>query len=172
MIIFINGPFGVGKTETARLLNKTLDNSLIFDPEDAGQLLKNVLNDVDPKNDFQEYDLWPTLTIDVAKRLKEKYQRALIIPMTVYNNERFQALTDGLKNFDADFHHFCLLCNEKLLKERLLGRGEKPESWGFQHIHNSLKAYESSEFEQKIITDNKDVGQAVEHIIKSLGRQF
>lgn len=39
MIIWINGSFGVGKTSTAELLKKELDNSIMYDPEEIGGLL-------------------------------------------------------------------------------------------------------------------------------------
>jgi deoxyadenosine/deoxycytidine kinase len=40
MIIMINGPFGAGKTTTAQLLQAHIPNSMIFDPEEIGYMLK------------------------------------------------------------------------------------------------------------------------------------
>ncbi|MBQ7827680.1 MAG: AAA family ATPase, partial [Clostridia bacterium] len=45
MIIMINGPFGVGKTTVASLLNERLDNSMIYDPEEVGFMLRSIISD-------------------------------------------------------------------------------------------------------------------------------
>lgn len=33
MIIWLNGPFGVGKTTLANILHKRIENSYLYDPE-------------------------------------------------------------------------------------------------------------------------------------------
>ena len=43
MIIMLNGAFGVGKTSTALLLKSKLPNSMIYDPEMVGYLLRHIL---------------------------------------------------------------------------------------------------------------------------------
>jgi hypothetical protein len=42
MIVMINEPFGVGKTETANALNKRIPNSVVFDAEEVGLMLRNI----------------------------------------------------------------------------------------------------------------------------------
>jgi hypothetical protein len=41
MIIWINGPFGVGKSQTAYELNYRIPNSIVVDPEEVGFSCKN-----------------------------------------------------------------------------------------------------------------------------------
>ena len=36
MIILINGPFGIGKTTTARLLVRRLPGAVVYNPEHTG----------------------------------------------------------------------------------------------------------------------------------------
>ncbi|GLI84134.1 hypothetical protein ANABIO32_18340 [Rossellomorea marisflavi] len=43
MIIMINGAFGAGKTTLANALCKELPGSMIFDPEEVGYMLRNVI---------------------------------------------------------------------------------------------------------------------------------
>lgn len=43
MIIMINGAFGVGKTTISNELVKVLENSMFYDPEEAGYMLRNML---------------------------------------------------------------------------------------------------------------------------------
>jgi 2-phosphoglycerate kinase len=54
MIIFINGAFGVGKTSVATELSSLIPDSLMFDPEEIGFMLRNILGSIDKKDDFQE----------------------------------------------------------------------------------------------------------------------
>lgn len=68
MIIMINGAFGVGKTSVANELVKQMDNSMIFDPEEVGFMLRNIIpNEIKQKEantgDFQDLQLWKELTV-------------------------------------------------------------------------------------------------------------
>lgn len=43
MIIMINGAFGVGKTTISTELVKVVENSMLYHPEEAGYMLRNML---------------------------------------------------------------------------------------------------------------------------------
>jgi deoxyadenosine/deoxycytidine kinase len=43
MIIMLNGAFGIGKTSVANCLVKNIKNSMIYDPEEVGLLLRNII---------------------------------------------------------------------------------------------------------------------------------
>ncbi len=43
MIIWINGAFGSGKTQTAYELHRRLDGSYVYDPENAGYFIRKNL---------------------------------------------------------------------------------------------------------------------------------
>lgn len=43
MIIWINGAFGSGKTQTAYELHRRLDGSYVYDPENAGYFIRENL---------------------------------------------------------------------------------------------------------------------------------
>ncbi len=45
MIIWINGPFGAGKTTLAERLRDRRPKSLIFDPEEIGFVVKGVVSE-------------------------------------------------------------------------------------------------------------------------------
>lgn len=62
MIIMINGAFGAGKTTTANRLLPHVTNSIIFDPEEIGYMLRKLVADEDRlaherTDDFQDMDL-------------------------------------------------------------------------------------------------------------------
>jgi hypothetical protein len=54
VIGFINSAFSVGKTAVATLLAKRSANSLLYDPEEVGFLVRNVLRPIE-LNDCQVY---------------------------------------------------------------------------------------------------------------------
>lgn len=166
MIIMINGAFGVGKTSVAEALNRVLDNSMLYDPEEVGYMLRNILTtetmeSAENTGDFQDLDLWKTLTIEVAKQLILKYKRHLIIPMTIHDKERFQYIYDGFKNLDQQTYHFCLLAKEETIHKRLIERGEEEGNWCFQQTKKCMEAYKGKVFKTYIVTDDVDVLEIV-----------
>ena len=61
MIIWINGSYGSGKTQTAYELQRRLDNSYVYDPENIGYFLdKNLPTEFSKikQGNFQNYELW------------------------------------------------------------------------------------------------------------------
>ena len=66
MIIMINGSFGVGKTTVANKLIESLDNFMLFDPEEIGFMLRHVIADEIKKDgertdNFQDFEMWRRL---------------------------------------------------------------------------------------------------------------
>ena len=55
MIIWINGAFGAGKTQTAYELHRRLPGSWVYDPEETGFLLRKTLPSALRLDDFQDY---------------------------------------------------------------------------------------------------------------------
>ena len=45
VIIMINGTFGSGKTSAANILQSLISNSMIYDPEEIGYMLRNIINE-------------------------------------------------------------------------------------------------------------------------------
>ena len=100
MIIMINGAFGVGKTTTAEALHAKIPNSMIFDPEIIGGMLRYVIphqiQQVEATTgDFQDFVLWKELTVETAKRLTRHYNMHLIVPMTIRELPYFEYITTG-----------------------------------------------------------------------------
>lgn len=165
MIIFINGSFGVGKTSVAKQLVDVLPNALIYDPEEVGLMLRNILKPVDWSGDFQDYPLWRTLLIDVAKLLKDQYKRTLIMPMTIWRSDYFKEVMSGLTDVDADIHHFCLTASTDIIRLRLIERGEqKPGDWVFDQISDCVTSFQLPLFEKRIDTSNRSPEWVVQHI--------
>jgi hypothetical protein len=83
VIIFLNGPFGVGKTTTAHLLGERIPHAMVYDPEVIGSCVRYLVRAVEQADDYQDHVLWRILTVEIARLLRETYGRALVVPMTV-----------------------------------------------------------------------------------------
>lgn len=171
MIIMINGAFGVGKTTVATLLNEQLPNSMLYDPEEVGFLLRNVTQGIltpsEKTDDFQDIALWPELVVEVGKRLFAKYGRSLITPMTITNPTYFTTIRDGLAAV-APLHHFCLVANEATLRQRLLKRENIEGTWCFQQISRCITAFQSDLFAQHIDTNRVNAQTIVTQILTKI----
>ena len=174
MIIMINGPFGAGKTTVATMLESKVENSMIYDPEEVGFMLRNIItNDIklpeENTEDFQDLLLWKELTVTVAEKLINTYHKNLIVPMTICNREYFSYIKSGFESIDETFH-FCLLASEKTVHERLSKRGDEVGSWAFLQTERCLKSYNEdlNKFEKIIHTDELSEDKVCEVILSTL----
>ncbi|MGE5704347.1 MAG: AAA family ATPase [Clostridia bacterium] len=175
MILMINGAFGVGKTTVATKLLELLPNSMLYDPEEIGYMLRNIIPDVvktaDERTDnFQDLALWKILVVQVAQLLHQQYGKNLVVPMTIINPTYFHYIYSGFQAIDPETHHFCLVAREETIYNRLKQRGETEGNWCFQQTRACLKAYQEQCFGPFIMTDDVSVDQVAERIIAMLVR--
>lgn len=169
MIIMINGAFGVGKTSVAGALLNTIENSMLYDPEEVGFMLRNIvtneiMKEAEKTGDFQDLELWKVLTVKVAESLKTTYNKTLIVPMTIYKKENFEYILNGFKQMDIDTYHFCLLGQEETIYERLRKRGEEEGNWCFQQTQKCIVAFKNKCFADYIHTDDMTIADIVRMI--------
>ncbi|WP_226002722.1 AAA family ATPase [Paenibacillus sp. BJ-4] len=174
MIIMINGAFGSGKTATARNLQKVVPDSMLCDPEEIGYMLRELIpeemrDDYERTNDFQDIDMWRILTVSIAKELKQKYNKHLIVPMTIYKPINYDYIYHGFKDIDEELYHFCLIASEETLRKRLTMRGDIIGGWQFQQIDKCVNAFRSNKFEEHIVTDKLNTDEIIDVILKRIG---
>jgi deoxyadenosine/deoxycytidine kinase len=168
MIVFINGAFGAGKTTTAALLVSQIPHSLLFDAEEVGYFLRNVVGPIETFNDFQDLPLWRTLTVATTKMFRDTYNRTLIMPMTIWYEPYFDEIMSGLREFEPELFHFCLTARKDTLLERLQNRPHSPEAfaWSCERIDRCVAAFQSPKFAMQIETDEKTPEELVEVILQ------
>lgn len=165
MIIWINGSFGVGKTSTAELLKKELDNSIMYDPEEIGGFLSNMFEH--EKDDFQDYELWRTLNSDILKYMCSIYE-IVIVPMTITNKQYYDEIVNKLEVSGIKLNHFILCASKENIINRLDSRGNSTE-WAYNQVDKCINAFESNKFKcKKINTDNMTVSDVVKTIVDSI----
>jgi hypothetical protein len=142
MLLWINGPFGGGKTQTAYELHRRLPSSVVCDPEHIGFGLHRML----PPNlreDFQDLTTWRHGVHEVLDLVLRRHDGPVIAPMTLVDPRYFTEIIGRLRDDGHDVHHFALLAERstvlRRLTERGLGRGLKRESFAVARLDDCLK---------------------------------
>lgn len=168
MIIWLNGAFGAGKTQTAYELHRRLPNSYVYDPENAGFFLRDNLPPGLAPADFQDHPLWRSFNLEMLDDIATRFDGHVIVPMTLTSRAYYDELVGALAE-KHPLRHYILWASRKTLLKRLAYRFERRSSWGAQQIRRCLDAFEHEITEQKILTDDLSIDEVVEKIAELSG---
>lgn len=171
MIIWINGAFGSGKTQTAYELRRRLDGLYVYDPENVGYFIRKNLPSALGNDDFQDYPMWRLFNFKMLDYIAENFDGDIIVPMTVTNRDYYDEIIGGL-GLKYDVKHVILCASRETLLRRLRSRFEGKRSWAARQIDRCVSAFESEIPGEKIITDKLSVKQTVEVIGKLIGKEL
>jgi len=171
VIIFLNGPFSVGKTTVADILVERIPGALLYDPELVGSLLQHhILKGIEPPKDFQDIPFWPALTLELTRLLIETYRRPLVIPMSIWKRQRAEEIRQGLAEIDPDLTWIQLTASRATLLQRIHARTDvfnDDRSWWLDHLESGLAMAEDPTFGFPVSTDGRDpetvVGAILDH---------
>ena len=172
MIIWLNGAFGAGKTQTAYELKRRIPNSMIYDPEQIGFLINRSFPKEIKKGDFQDYELWRKFNYETLKHIHSEYSGTIIIPMTIVNPQYYQEIIGRLKDEGVDVQHVVLSASKETLQNRLKSRFEKKNSWPEQQIDRCLAGLAHPVFEGQLNTNDLTTEQVAETIASKLHIQL
>ena len=108
MLLWINGPFGGGKSETARELRSRLPGSVICDPEELGFGLQRMLP-AGLRRDFQDFPAWRQGVYEALDLVLGSVDGPVIAPMTLIEPGYFAEIIGRLTDSGHDVRHFALL---------------------------------------------------------------
>ncbi|MFS8101680.1 AAA family ATPase [Lentzea alba] len=174
MLIWINGPFGGGKTATAFELHRRLPGSVMSDPEHVGFGLHRMLPPA-PRGDFQELPAWRWRSevhsmLDLALR---RHDGPVIVPMTLVDPGYFAEIVGPLRSDGHRVCHFALLAEPITVLRRLHNRGFWPglkrERWAVERLDGCLTRLGAAEFAEHVATDHLTVAQVAETVARSAG---
>lgn len=126
MIIWINGPFGAGKTTLAEKLREQRPQALIFDPEEIGFLVRATVP-APQSRDYQDLPVWRGLTIAALREIRKHYRQDILVPMTLVDPEHLDEILDGLRRVDDHLVHIFLTLDEDLLRQRIANQIMHPD---------------------------------------------
>ncbi|WP_409341555.1 AAA family ATPase [Paenibacillus sp. MBLB4367] len=165
MIIWINGAFGSGKTQTAFELSRRIPHSFVFDPENAGYYIrKNIPKEVRAADDFQDYPLWRETNYAMLTHIANEYDGIVLVPMTVVNPQYFDEIVGRLRRDGRTVNHFALCASKHILLKRLRSRGEGSGSWAARQIDRCVDGLSGDIFQRHLDTENMTVTEAAETI--------
>jgi hypothetical protein len=168
VIVFINGPFGVGKTSVAKLLVQKIPDAMLYDPEVIGSILQRVLDPLKKIDDFQDYALWRRLVVGGAHLLRKASARTLVIPMTVWRHDYFDPIIAGLRRVDPDLSCFRLTASRDVLMDRISSDAEDREAYGWRtsHVEVCMNASRDPAFGTEIRTDDRTIVEVADRILE------
>ncbi|MET8858986.1 AAA family ATPase [Streptomyces sp. NPDC004579] len=177
MLLWINGPFGGGKTQTAHEIRRRLPGSVICDPEHAGFGLRRMLPP-ELRGDFQDLASWRQGVVEVLDLALTERDGVVVAPMTVTNPAYFAETVGRLRERGHDVRHFTLLAERETVLRRLRERGfghfvghvagkDTPlrrESWAVGQLDHCLERLREPEFAEHLWTDGTTVARTADRI--------
>lgn len=169
MIVWINGPFGVGKSTTSALLAAAWPQAIEFDPEILGYVLRRWQPDGLQIDDFQDLSVWRCLVRETAAGLIRDFSRPLIVAMTLLNAEYFDEIIGGLRRDGVDVRSFCLVASKELVLRRVSERGDVT-SWIPDKYDEYAAALSDPRFGVSIDTTERSPEAVLDAILQALPR--
>lgn len=167
MLVWINGPFGGGKTATAFELQRRLPGSVVCDPEHLGFGLRRMLPPA-LRTNFQDLRAWRSGVHEVLDLTARNCEGPVIVPMTLIDSRYFAQIVGRLRDDGHDVRHFALLAERATVLRRLnrrgFGYGLRRERWAVDRLDQCLARLQEPEFAYQIHTDQQTVPQVADTI--------
>lgn len=172
MLVWINGPFGGGKTAAAFELRRRVDRAIVCDPERLGYGLHRMLPPA-LRTDFQDFAAWRHGVHEVLDLAAREWDGPVIVPMTLIDPGYFEEVVGRLRADGHDVRHFSLLADRATVLRRLRGRGFvlglRHEQWAVGRLDECLGQLKEPLFAEHVQTDGLSVPQVAEVIARSAG---
>ena len=172
MLLWINGPFGGGKTATAFELSRRLPGGVVCDPELVGigmhRMLPRAL-----RTDYQDLAPWRESVRYLLAHTLRSHAGPVIVPMTIINAKYFDEIIGGLRADGVDVRHFSLLAERATILRRIRERawlfGLRHDRWAVDHLDLCLDRLRQPEFAEHVPTDDRSVARVADAIAASAG---
>jgi hypothetical protein len=172
VLLWINGPFGGGKTQTAYELHRRLPGSVVCDPEEVGFGLHRMTPRA-LRSDFQDLAAWRAGVREVLDLVLRRHDGPVIAPMTLVHPGYFAEVLGRLRADGHEVRHFALLAQRETvlrrLRERGWGFGLKWESFAVAKLDECLERLQGPEFAEHIRTDDLPVRDVAARIADAAG---
>jgi hypothetical protein len=172
MLLWINGPFGGGKTQTAHELSRRVSGSVVCDPEHVGFGLHRTLPPA-LRGDFQDIGAWRLGVREVLAMALRGHDGPVIAPMTLVEPDYFAEIVGTLRDEGHDVRHFTLLAERdtvlRRLRERGPRRGLRHEDFAVRRLDDCLDRLADPRFAEHIRTDRMTIPQVADHVARSAG---
>ena len=170
MLLWINGPFGGGKTHAADAILRRLPGSVICDPEHLGYGLHR-MTPPHLRGNFQDMSAWRQGTLEVLNHLLGNHEGDVIVPMTIIDSARLAEILGPLRANGHRVRHYTLLAERAIILRRLRGRSLPwhPDTFAKSNLDACLDRLRHDDFAEHVRTDQLTIAQTAEAIAASAG---
>lgn len=133
MIMWISGPYGVGKSTLAEAMAAKMKNAMIFDAEEVGNAVRENYPDCPYGYIFEDYPLWGVFCYLLLKDIHQKFNKDILVPMTLVRKESYQII-EKLNRDGIDIKLVVLEASWQTIHDRILARGEDEGCWCMENI--------------------------------------
>ena len=134
MIIWISGPYGVGKSTLAEVLFEKMENALIFDAELVGDAVRSNYPDDPYGYIYEDYPLWGEFCCKLLSDVQETFHKNILVPMTLLRSASYESIIRKLRDSGIETHLVVLEASYDTVHDRILARGEEEGCWCMKHI--------------------------------------
>lgn len=167
MLIFLSGPYGVGKSAAAQTLAKER-NALIFDAEAVGNAVRDNYPDMPYGPVFEDYPLWTEFCCSLLRELHGAYRRDIVIPMTLMRESSGRNLVERLAGEEIETRLIVLTASRQTIHDRILARGEEEGCWCMQQIDLARAATATLKGAQCVDTEGRSIAEVVSDVQRCL----
>ena len=167
MIIWISGPYGVGKSTLAEALVEKIETALIFDAELVGDAVRSNYPDIPYGYIYEDYPLWGEFCCKLLTDVHNTFNKDILVPMTLLRNTSYESIIQKLRENGVETHLVVLEASYDSVHDRILARGEEEGCWCMENIalaregSNALPGLH-------INTDGVTVDELVEIVLKEI----
>lgn len=169
MLIWINGAFGAGKTQTAHELCRRTSGTRVSDPEVLGFALGKMLPP-GTYDDFQDIPQWRSGIVDTLQQAEEAADGPVIVPMTIIRDDYFDEIVGGLRGRGVEVRHYTLSTTPETLRKRLRSRLSTlrgfEDTWALSSIDRCVTALSRERYGTHVPTDDLSIDEVVEWIAR------
>lgn len=169
MIVWLNGCYGVGKSQVASILRSRMAHAHVYDPEQVGYFLWDQFPEgMRRTSDFQDMDIWRSINFDILRHLARHFEGDVIVPMTLVHPGYFAEIVGRLRACGVEVRHFILLASKDVILQRLSRRGEKRGCWAERQIDRCLAAFEAGLEGVRIDTSQRSADQVAQQVLRHM----
>ena len=168
MIIWISGPYGVGKSTLAEGLVDKIENSMIFDAEEVGNAVRGNYPTEPYGVIFEDYPLWCEFNYQLLKDLHENQGYNILVPMTLLRQNSYDKILRRLQEEGIDTRLLILEATYQSVHDRILMRGEEEGCWCMENIEMAREGSSTVQGGHHIITDGRTVEELVKEMLEVL----
>lgn len=169
MIVWIDGPYGVGKSTLAREMRELLPKCHIFAAEEVGNAVRdNLPPELFAGYIFEGYPLWFDFCAALLLEIADRFDGDVLAPMTLTRPDSFEKIAQKLKAAGHDVRHVLLESDYDTVRSRILARGGEEGCWCMENIPLCLDAQREFQNVLRIPSFEKTPRELAEEVLAAL----